>query len=100
MRRGTTSTLKFKLPFDTGVISVLNVAFEQRGSIVLEKTLSDCILSGDEILCPLSESDTLKLNGSTHVKIQLRIKKTNGDVVASDILEGFVERIIKDGELT
>lgn len=100
MRRGTTTTLGFKIPFDTGEITILNISFEQKGQIVLEKTLTDCVLNSDSILCPLSESDTLKLMGSTHVKIQLRVKKTNGDVIASDIMNGFVERIIKDGELT
>ena len=100
MRRGTTPTLTFGIGFDSDTIEILNIAFEQNNEIKLEKTLSDCILNGNNIVLPLSQLDTLALSGSKSVNIQLRIKKKNGDVIASEIMEGFVERIIKDGELT
>lgn len=100
MRRGTTPTLTFGVGFDTETIEVLNIAFEQNKKIKLEKTLGDCLLDEKNILLPLSQVDTLALQDSTRVNVQLRIKLKNGNVIASEIMEGFVERIIKDGELT
>ena len=100
MRRGTTTTLTFGIGFDSETIEVLNIAFEQNKKLVLEKTLGDCLLNGNKILLPLSELDTLSLTGSTRVNIQIRARLNNGDRIASNIMEGFVERIIKDGELT
>ena len=92
--------MTFGVGFDTETIEVLNIAFEQNKKIKLEKTLGDCLLDEKNILLPLSQVDTLALQDSTRVNVQLRIKLKNGNVIASEIMEGFVERIIKDGELT
>ena len=50
MYRGTTPTLTFTLPIDTGSITVLSVAVAQAGQVIIEKALSDvhlCLLPAD-----------------------------------------------------
>lgn len=44
MRRGTTPTLTFILPFSTDGMDVLNIAFSQNNKIVFQKTLKDVTL--------------------------------------------------------
>lgn len=41
MYRGTTPTLTFRLPIDTGSITVLSLAVAQAGQVKIEKALSD-----------------------------------------------------------
>ena len=49
MYRGTTPTLTFRLPIDTGSITVLSVAVAQGRQVKIEKTLSDVHLDGKVI---------------------------------------------------
>ena len=46
MYRGTTPTLTFRLPIDTGSITVLSVAVAQAGQVKIEKALSDVQRTG------------------------------------------------------
>lgn len=99
MRRGTTPTLTFDLPFDGSNISKCSIAFEQNRTIVLEKKLADIIIEGNRIKCPLSEEDTLSFCSSIReVEVQIRLAM-NGQVLASNPIHFKVERIIKDGVL-
>ena len=43
MRRGTTPTLTFILPFSTEGMDVLNIAFSQNNKIVFQKTLTELL---------------------------------------------------------
>lgn len=96
MYRGTTPTLVFTLPFDAGKISVLNIAFAQDRKVVLEKTLGDCQISGEQISVKLTEADTLKFSHESILEIQMRCVY-DGNRMASDIIHATVERILKDG---
>lgn len=61
MYRGTTPTLTFRLPIDTGSITVLSVAVAQAGQVKIEKALSDVQLDGNVVSCTLTEAETLSL---------------------------------------
>ncbi len=97
MYRGTTPTMTFTLPFDTGAITVLNLCFVQQGKIVLEKGLTDCALEKNNLQVNLTEQETLLFEaGKGMVEMQLRIGC--GDVrMASNIMQVSVDRILKDG---
>lgn len=75
MYRGTTPTLTFQLPIDTGSITALSVAVAQAGQIKIEKALSDVHMDGNVISCPLTEAETLSLTAGPGIdaKIQLRV---------------------------
>lgn len=99
MFRGTTPTLKFTLPFDCSIITLLSIAFSQGNKVVLEKTLADCEVNGNRLILKLTEYDTLLLDSSkTWVEIQLRVGVGN-DRLASKIMKVEVQRILKDGVL-
>lgn len=46
MYRGTTPTLTFRLPIDTGSITALSLAVAQGGVVRIEKSLADMTLEG------------------------------------------------------
>lgn len=99
MRRGTTPTLKFTLPFDAGSITALSIAFAQGGRVVLEKELKDCTIDGQAITLELTEEDTLTFDiGSDWVEIQLRVG-IGSRRLASNIIRTVVSRILRDGLL-
>lgn len=100
MYRGTTPTLRFTLPIDTAEITQLSIAFKQAGVVVFEKTMEDVSLSGDTVVCTLSEEETLSLRGGTvyPLRIQLRVG-AGGARLASQVFEIPVEQILRDGAL-
>lgn len=99
MTRGTTPTHIFSLPFSAEDITLLNIAYAQRGEIVLEKDLDDCTANDNKLICELSEEDTLLFDSSdTAVEVQLRIG-IEDKRLASTIIRTTAERILKDGEL-
>lgn len=61
MYRGTTPTLTFRLPIDTGSITVLSVAVAQAGQVKIEKALSDVQLDGNVVSCTLTEAEPCRL---------------------------------------
>ena len=94
MRRGTTPTITFNLPFDTaGVIKDLRITFAQDSGSVIEKKLADCELDGTSIYLDLTQEDTLKLTHNKAVKIQVKILTIDGQVMAS------IPRSISCGEI-
>ena len=100
MRRGTTPTLTFTLPFSTEGMDVLNLAFSQKDSrghniLVLQKTLKDVTLDEYTVTTTLTEEETLKLSEKLGL---LEIQMRCGDAkLTSNIIEVEVERILKDG---
>lgn len=96
MRRGTTPTLTFTLPFKCSNITKLCVAFSQDNKLLLEKHLSDCNLEDDKISVTLSEEDTLLFDCKYKLECQVRCA-CGDDKLASNIFEIEVDRILKDG---
>lgn len=99
MIRGTTPTLQFDLPVELSMVDTLNVALAQKGAVVLVKTLSDCEVEGMRATCRLTQKDTLALTHSSPLEMQVRVKTTGGDVLASQIVTTTVERILQEGEI-
>ncbi len=97
MVRGTTPTFTFTLPFDGRQITALNICFAQQGQIVLEKTLSDCVVEENAIRLALTEEETLLFDGDKGV-VEIQLRVGSGDArMASNIMITTVERILKDG---
>lgn len=98
MRRGTTPTLNFQLPFEVSQITKLNIALSQNDTVVIEKNLSDVTRSGRKISVKLSETETLSLNDEKELEIQLRVA-VGSTKLASNIIKTTVKRILKEGVL-
>lgn len=100
MYRGTTPTLTFRLPIDTGSITVLSIAVAQGRQVKIEKTLSDVHLDGNVISCTLTEDETLSLTAGASVEAKIQLRVGVGEQrMASQIFTVPVERILRDGEL-
>lgn len=99
MIRGTTPTLEFTLPFDTSLIAKMYITITQNGVATLEKTLSDCKCSGTSVSLTLTQEDTLGLRQQPRSRgeMQIRVRTTAGEALASDIMSVHVGRILKEG---
>ena len=100
MYRGTTPTLTFRLPIDTGSITVLSIAVAQGRDVKIEKTLSDVHLDGNVLSCTLTEDETLSLTAGASVEAKIQLRVGVGEQrMASQIFTVPVERILRDGAL-
>ena len=97
--RGTTPTLTFTLPFDVANIAKAYITIAQNGEIVIDKEVGDtgCTCSDKTITYHLTQEETLKLADCRGIEMQIRLRTTNGEVLASQIIKSFVEEILKDG---
>jgi hypothetical protein len=96
MRRGTTPTHTFSLPFSVETISALRITYAQNGEIVMNKTEGDVTAEGQEISVTLTQEETLKFSDKSNVEIQLKILSTSGDVLASPVYTVHPLRIIDE----
>lgn len=97
MIRGTTPTLEFTIPFDTGQLAEAYVTLAQREEVVIDKSLDECTCNGNKLTVKLTQEETLKLRDESLTEIQIRARTLSGDAVASNIIRESTERILKDG---
>lgn len=101
MYRGTTPKLIFSVNFDVAEVSTLWITFKQSKNIMFEKQLADCVLDSDnsQIICDLSEQETLQLLPNVDLDIQLRVGFNNGKKAVSKLITTYVNDILHDGEI-
>ena len=99
MRRGTTPTLTFNLPFNVEDIHYCEIYFSQNDELVFEKTMDDCVLEDNTLSVTLTQADTLNLDEEEKAEIQIRFVFIDGTVNATDIVKDKVNKILKDGEI-
>lgn len=108
MRRGTTPTHNFTLPFSVPEGSSIRIVYAQNGHILVEKTTEQCTISDKCITVRLTDKETLRFDCSLHyhngrhepypVEIQIGVKTPHGDKLWSDIITDTPERCLrKDG---
>lgn len=78
MRRLTTPTHTFKLPFDTSELEKIKITYAQNDEVILEKYKDDCKCEGMKMRLTLSQEDTKKFDDNYDVQIQIRFKHTAG----------------------
>ena len=96
MRIGSTPTHVFTLPFNTDVVDVVQIIYKQGTDILLELDESDCEMTGNTISTVLTQEDTFLFTGGGIVDIQLRVKTTDGTVLASNIMRVSAEQCLSD----
>lgn len=97
MIRGTTPVISFTLPFDVSTLDDAYISFAQHGKVVIEKRLEDCKVDGNRMTVRLTQEDTLRLAARTQVEMQIRARTGAGEVIASNIVTTYADRILKDG---
>lgn len=95
MRRGSTPTHTFKIPFDTSLLAQARIVYAQLCNVVLVKTGEDLVMEGNTIKTRLTQEETLAFNCSHPVEIQLRVLTQAGDVQNSDIVKVSVKRCLE-----
>lgn len=86
MRKGTTPTLAFVLPFDTTTVSTVRIIFSRNDETVLVKDTASCSISGDTLTLPLTQEETFLFDCDTNYQVQIRVKFANGTAMASEIM--------------
>ena len=99
MRKGTTPTFTFELPFSTELLTKAKVTFE-KGETQLSKELNMANFDGNIIKCTLTQEETFLFPCNSQVKMQLRVLTKNGEALASDPFIVFVEECLDDEVLT
>lgn len=97
MIRGTTPTLEFVIPLDTGQLAEAFVTVSQNDELVFEKPLMQCQCDGNKLSVQLTQEESLKLTSGICVVFALVAKTLNGERVESN---KFIERVYettKDG---
>lgn len=99
MRRGTTPTHKFILPFSVDMISAVEISYAQSGAVKLTKTTADCVLEDKTVSVTLTQEDTFLFTEDVPVEIQIRVLTTGGQALASDIYSVSCKECLSDGVL-
>ena len=94
MRLGSTPKHTFTLPFETDLIQELKITYSQNKKIILEKYLADCEVDKNSVSYKLTQEETFLFADGVHVECQVRVLKTTGDVLASNIRIVTVERCL------
>lgn len=99
MTRGTTPKLTFMMSIAPSKFLKLYVTGEQNGRTIFDKTLEDMEKNeaSKTVSFRLTQDETLGLVEKSVLYIQARGVLTDGNVVASGILQTSVGRILKDG---
>lgn len=96
MRRGTTPTHIFKLPFDVSEVKAVRIIYSQDDKEVLIKEKDDLTIDGTTATVILTQEETLKFHCNGYIEIQVRIL-TDGDIaMASKIIKLLVETCLED----
>lgn len=99
MRKGTTPTFTFELPFSTDLLAKAKVTFE-KGDTQLPKELNTASFDGNTIKVQLTQEDTFLFPCNSQIKVQLRVLTKNGEALASDPFIIFVEECLDNEVLT
>jgi len=101
MRRGTTPIIIFNVDIDLTEAEVVYVTFRQNKENIVEKDKSECTIESSRIIVPLTQEDTLLFGHDPRQTVcaQIRARFTNGEAIASNILQIRVKDILKDGEI-
>lgn len=84
MRRGTTPTHTFLIPFGSDEIKTIRIVQAQENRIVVAKDNDEITISDNTATTKLTQEETLKFRSDVPVKIQVRVLMTDGTALASE----------------
>ena len=95
--RGTTPTHRIRLKnFDSSLIKRLMIIYAQGDVEVFHKNEEACTLDGENITITLTQEETLKLNHTCNVQIQVRGLTHDGVAFRSKIVTTAVGKILNE----
>lgn len=97
MIRGSTPTHIFNVPFDTGIIDALQIAYAQNDDVLFVVNKEDCLLDGSTIKLTLTQEQTLLFDCYKRtVQIQIKIKSLDKKVILSNQIIVPLEKCLYD----
>lgn len=96
MRRGTTPTHIFTLPFEVNSCTKVRVVYAQREIVKITKTEADAELTGNQIIVKLSQEDTLRLDDRLKTEVQVRVLTADCESMVSDVITLNTKRCLND----
>lgn len=99
IRQGTTPLCGCTVPCTETDVARLIISFRQNGTMIFDKTENDVIWAGDRVTFRLSQTETLRFaqgdkTGRNAGEVQVKLKLTDGTVIASQIVKFDVEEAI------
>jgi hypothetical protein len=99
IRRGTTPTHIWTIPFDAEQIKDVRASYSQNDKEVIVKTFENVAVSDKEIKIELTQEETFSLEEGS-VDMQLRIltaddKVVNTDIITKDVYKALNEEVLK-----
>ena len=88
MIRGTTPTHTFDLPISKGNIKDIRITYVQNDEKIIEKKITDVILSEKKVAITLTQDESLKFKARRTAFVQIRILTDENKVFTSNS-EGF-----------
>lgn len=98
MRRYTTPTHQFALPFKAEDVAALRLTYVQDNKIVLEKTKADLKTDGNLWSITLTQEESA-LFSVGYASAQIRVVTTNGKALASGVMTLRVGGVFHEGVL-
>ena len=96
MRRGTTPTHTFTIPFDVENVADALIVYAQGDKEVLRKTVRHCHMEGNTLSVDLTQEETLLFSCKSKAQIQVKVRTGGGSVLVSEILTMDVEKCLSD----
>ena len=99
MRRGTTPTHTFTIPFSVNNVADALIVYAQGEEEVLRKTVRHCHMDGNTLSVDLTQEETFLFNCNKKVQIQVRVLTTEGKALASNIITTDVAKCLSNEAL-
>lgn len=98
MWQGTTPTIEIKTDINLTPMAKVQLTIEDRKGNRLTINQEELTISEDTVTFQLSQKESLSLSPG-RVRLQLRVKTNDGDVLASNIMLGDLQYPVYEGEL-
>ena len=98
--RGTTPTVRLTVSdFDLYGTDEIHLYFSQNGKMRFSKVTPEVMIDGNAIQVELTQEDTYKLKKGEEVKMQFRLKREDGKILASGETYAEVDDIDDNDEV-
>ena len=99
IRRGTTPTHTFTLPFGQDQIKDIRISYTQDDVEIVVKQLDDCTFNGNDCIVSLTQVETFSFEEGK-ADIQIRILTTvdtvlNSDIITRSVYKSLNEEVLK-----
>ena len=100
MQRGTTPTHNFTFgeSLNGAKFDKIFVTYKQGEKVIVDKSAEDIEVTENSFVVKLTQAETLLFSPGL-VRIQIRVKTADGNVLASNVITVPASEILKDGEI-